>query len=122
MTPQDIAPSAEGRIYSGREARARGLVDEIGGLAQAIGRARAMAKLDEKASVGVIGAKSGLLDALGGGGSGGDDEAMHAPGAEKPVDVLEKMAPALGAFAESFLPLAEEERAVVAMPFALTLR
>ena len=35
-----IAPSAEGRIFSGMEGKARGLVDELGGLGAAIARAR----------------------------------------------------------------------------------
>ena len=32
-----VAASAEGRIFSGRDGKARGLVDELGGLAEAIG-------------------------------------------------------------------------------------
>jgi protease-4 len=40
---EDIEPLAGGRIYSGIEAQARGLVDVLGGLTDAIDRARGLA-------------------------------------------------------------------------------
>jgi protease-4 len=42
-TVEDIEPLAGGRIYSGIEAQARGLVDVLGGLSDAIERARGLA-------------------------------------------------------------------------------
>ncbi|HEX3345803.1 MAG TPA: S49 family peptidase, partial [Polyangiaceae bacterium] len=59
-----VAASAEGRIFSGREGKTRGLVDELGGLTDAVARARAMAGLAADARVGVVGESSGLLQAL----------------------------------------------------------
>jgi protease-4 len=38
---------AQGRVWTGRQASERGLVDHLGGLATALGRARALAGLDE---------------------------------------------------------------------------
>ena len=48
---EQVAASAEGRIFGGRDGKARGLVDEIGGLREAIARARAMAGLPADARV-----------------------------------------------------------------------
>jgi protease-4 len=43
----DLEKLAGGRVYSGKDALAIGLVDEIGGLNEAINKAAAMAKLEE---------------------------------------------------------------------------
>lgn len=42
-----IAPLAEGRVYTGKEAKALGLVDELGGLSEAVALAQKLAKIDE---------------------------------------------------------------------------
>jgi protease-4 len=54
-----VAESAEGRIFSGRDGKSRGLVDELGGLAMAIARARTLAGLPADARVDVAGEPSG---------------------------------------------------------------
>lgn len=41
-----IAPLAEGRVYTGKEALALGLVDELGGLTEAVALAQKLAKID----------------------------------------------------------------------------
>lgn len=46
MTPQEVRKLAEGRIWSGRDAEARGLVDEMGGLVDAVRRAKLEAGLE----------------------------------------------------------------------------
>jgi protease-4 len=56
---------AEGRLFGGREGKARGMVDEIGGLKEALDRARSMAGLAADARYSVEGEPSGLFDALG---------------------------------------------------------
>jgi protease IV len=43
----DLEPLAGGRVYSGRQALESGLVDEIGGLREAIAHASGLAKLDD---------------------------------------------------------------------------
>ena len=51
MTPEQIAPLAEGRIVSGRRAREGGLVDAAGGLQEALARAREQAELPDDVAV-----------------------------------------------------------------------
>jgi protease-4 len=116
-----VAASAEGRIFSGREGKARGLVDELGGLTDAIARARTLASLPPDARVTLVGESSGLLDAL------GEDDVPEGRGAgiEAPSVLgsgLARIAPELVPFVASLAPLTEHERALCALPFALTVR
>ena len=117
ITREKVAESAEGRIFSGTEGKARGLVDELGGLGAALAKARELAELPESAHVAVIGGKPTLFDALE---PGGADEKIHA--ATSPLAVVDRAAPELTPFISSLLPLAEGERAAVAVPYALTVR
>ncbi|TAL35936.1 MAG: signal peptide peptidase SppA [Alphaproteobacteria bacterium] len=48
MTHDQASAIAEGRVWTGREAKARGLVDELGGLDAAIELAKKQAKIDAK--------------------------------------------------------------------------
>jgi protease-4 len=66
---EKVAASAEGRIFSGRDGKARGLVDELGGLREAIARARSMASLEADAEVEVAAEPTGLLATLAGDGA-----------------------------------------------------
>ena len=117
LTREKIAESAEGRIFSGREGKSRGLVDEIGGLGAAIAKARELAKLSESARVAVVGGKAGFLESLD---PGGAEERVRATAS--PVDLLDRAAPDLVPFVTSLAPLASGERTAVAVPFALTVR
>jgi protease-4 len=125
LPKEKVAESAEGRIFSGRQGKERGLVDEIGGLDAAIAKARTMAKVSAHARVAVVGGKGGLLDGLDP--SGGEEsararlEAKLANGGS-PLGALEKMAPELVPFATSMAPLLEGERSAAAVPFALIVR
>jgi protease-4 len=118
ISREKVAESAEGRIFSGRDGKARGLVDEIGGLSAAIAKARELAKLSESARVAVIGGKGGLLEALD---PGAAEESVRTS-ATSPVGALDRIAPDVVPFVTSLAPLAEGERTAVAMPFALTVR
>jgi protease-4 len=51
MTPEELHPIAEGRVWTGRQAFERKLVDELGGLDTAIRKARSLAGLGDKAPV-----------------------------------------------------------------------
>jgi protease-4 len=51
MTPQEVHPIAAGRVWTGRQAFERKLIDELGGLDAAIRKARALAGLGDKAAV-----------------------------------------------------------------------
>jgi len=112
-----VAESAEGRIFSGKEAKARGLVDEIGGLGAAIAKARELANLSESAHVAVVESKGGLLESLD---PGGAEERARA--STTPLTMLERIAPDLVPFVTGLAPLVEGERTALALPFALTVR
>jgi protease-4 len=129
-TPDKVAPYAEGRLFSGVQAKANGLVDELGGLEAAIAKARALAKLDEDAGVATFASRSGLLDALAGSGGdgdesrGGDERADRVQVAVEPtaMDVVERVAPDLVPFVTSLDAMASGERSLVALPYAVVLR
>lgn len=126
ITKERIAESAEGRIFGGREGKARGLVDEIGGLGAAIAKARELAKLPEDAHVAVIGERPTFLDALEPGGAA--EEKAEARVEEKlralasPFAILDRAAPEIVPFVSSLAPLSEGERAVVSVPFAIVVK
>jgi protease-4 len=49
MSPDEVHPIAAGRVWTGRQALERKLVDELGGLDAAVRKARSLAGLPEKA-------------------------------------------------------------------------
>jgi protease-4 len=51
MTPEEVHPIAAGRVWTGRQAFDRKLVDELGGLDAAVRKARSLAGLGETAPV-----------------------------------------------------------------------
>jgi protease-4 len=112
-----VAESAEGRIFSGREGKARGLVDELGGLSEAIVRAREMAGLAPNARVGIVRESAGFLRAL----LQGDAPHEQARGGSLGDSVAE-LAPELAPFVASLSPMVGHEPALCALPFALTVR
>jgi protease-4 len=116
-----VAASAEGRIFSGRDGQHRGLVDEMGGLAEAIARARSMAGLPDDARFDVDEEPEGLLRMF------ADPEpraAVQAPSTlvGAAASSLERVAPGLAPFAGSLASLVAGERVLCALPFALTVR
>lgn len=126
MTVARVAESAEGRIFAGETAKARGLVDEWGGLDDAIATARDLGKLAADAPVVMAGEASSFEDLFAGDDEGeeSDERALSAVArafaeAALPAgsDALE-----LSRFASSVAPLAASERAVAALPYAITLR
>jgi len=128
-TADKIAPNAEGRIFSGTEGKARGLVDELGGLGAAIARARVLANLPADARVEAIAPSRNVLESLGAAGSsdsdGEESASATAPlGREVPrlVELVVQAAPDVGPFLQSLLPLASGEHALTAVPFALVVR
>ena len=120
MSREKVAESAEGRIFSGLEGQKRGLVDEIGGLSAAIAKARELAQLSDTAHIAVIGGKPTFLDALEPGGAA--EGHVRSAVEPSPLAMLERLAPDLVPFVASMAPLLEGERAVVAVPFSITVR
>jgi protease-4 len=121
---EKVAVSAEGRIFSGREGKNRGLVDEIGGLEAAITKARELAKLDADAAVAVVENSPRVLEALGGGSGadeGGDEgRAQHVTEAAK--SVLDQVAPDMVPFVSALAPLTGDEHQAAAMPYVLVVK
>lgn len=109
-----VAASAEGRIFGGREAMTRGLVDAIGGLREALGKARELAGLGPDAFAGVANETTGILQVLTGDDDGDDTKAS-------PVD-LKSVMPELSPFVASLAPMTTHEPILCAVPFALTVR
>jgi protease-4 len=120
LTREQVAASAEGKIFSGVEGKKRGLVDELGGLSAAIAKARELAKLPDSAAVAVIGQKPTFLEVLEPGGAG--EARARAAVDASPMAMLERLAPDVVPFVASVAPLAEGERTVVAVPFSITVR
>ncbi|MEO7113960.1 MAG: S49 family peptidase [Polyangiaceae bacterium] len=116
-----IAVSAEGRIFTGREGKARGLVDEIGGLEEAIAKARELAKLSADAKVTSYEDQPKFVEMLGG--SDAPKAAIRMPSA---MDMLRNVAPeAVGQiepFAEALAPVTRGDHMLLAMPYAILIQ
>jgi protease-4 len=125
-TPDKIAPSAEGRMFSGRQALERGLVDRLDGLLPALRRARELAKLPEDAKVTVLLGRPKLADMLGGGDDDGDTEdrapALAQLAGADPTAVLQRIAPDLLPYARGWGGLVAGEHVLAFLPYALTVR
>lgn len=131
-TVDKIAPNAEGRVYAGVEAKERGMVDQIGGLSDAIDLAIKIAELPKDAPVDVVDDEPGLFDLLDEGPSAGGGEsrseavartAGRAAGEAIVPPLLGEIAPSarpfLGALAVPFLA---GERVAAAMPYGISVR
>src|SRR6478735_5283260 len=119
-----VLASAEGHIWSGDQGRERGLVDEIGGLSEALAAARKAAHLDADAPVSVEGGRESLLDSLLLGDDASEADALAAIdrlSAEPAARLLSQVPPELRVFVSGFAPLAEREHVAVALPYALLI-
>ncbi len=135
-TPDKIAPHAEGRIFSGREGKTRGLVDELGGLGDAIARARVLAKLPAEAEVVAVQRRPSFLSGLDPGDDASSEDRAHAARTAEEVAAtrlaagateafsrrVAKAVPDVVSYVDSLTPLLDGERALVVLPFALAVR
>jgi protease-4 len=131
MPVEKVAASAEGRIYGGVEAKERGMIDELGGLSDAIALARELGHLPDDAPVDLVGEPGGLLELLdpGDGGEAGEEGRAAADAAARSAAraATETLLPSsrwpeVDSFVGSFAPLLSGERTVAALPFGLVLR
>jgi protease-4 len=125
-TVETIAAAAEGRIFAGAAAKDLSLVDEWGGIEQAIVHAKKLAHLADDAAVRVAGDTGGLFDWF-------DDDApsddalgsallRRLAGIPRLAVRPEERATAeVEAFLGSMAPLAQGEKTLAALPFALLL-
>jgi protease-4 len=132
-TVDAVAPSAEGRIFGGVEAKERGLVDANGGLSDAIDLALQLSSLPKDTPVEVIDEESGLLelleegDGVAGSGAAAADEGVESRARRAAREALlppgwSAALPGAGSFVGSLAPLLSGERALAAMPFGVTVR
>jgi len=125
MEVQKVKDSAEGHIWSGDQGLQRGLVDEIGGLSEAIAAARKAAHLDAETPVTVEGGRESLLDSLLVGDDASEADARAAferMSAAPSAHLLAQVPRELRAFVTGFAPLAEREHVTAALPYALLIR
>jgi protease-4 len=125
MDVAQVRASAEGHIWSGDQGLQRGLVDEIGGLSDALSAARKAAHLDADAPVSVEGGREGLLDSLllGDDASDADAGAAFERLAAAPENRLLSAVPReLRPFLSGLAALSEREHVAVALPYGLVIQ
>lgn len=120
-----VEASAEGKIFTGRQGKARRLVDHLGGLRAAIRRARELADLPEDARVAIVDSPPSWVESLGG--EQAEAAAREVVPASAPIRTpLERailgLAPELQPAAESYAPLIEGEHSLCALPYVLAIR
>ncbi len=64
MERSKVLAAAEGRVMTGQDGKALGLIDDIGGLTEALQRARAAAGLGSKSSVEIWPSTKGVIDTI----------------------------------------------------------
>jgi protease-4 len=120
LDPAKVREIAEGRIWSGAQGRERGLVDEFGGLSEAVKRAKERAGLSSDSPVSIEGPNGGLMELLGLGDEP-DEEQVRAA-----IARLQATQPAwtklldrgFSSQMQSLTPLLSGERVLAVMPFA----
>jgi protease-4 len=130
VTVDKVASSAEGQVFGGVDAKARSLVDELGGFGDAIRVARELAKLPDDAPLQVVGDQAPLFDLFDG--DPDDDESERARAAvaaeaqraarEVVGEPWRALLPEVLTFIGSVRPVVEGERTLVALPFVLSVR
>jgi protease-4 len=115
LPKERIVPLAEGRIMSGKRAREGGLVDEQGGLTEALAMARSMGKVGSDAPLEVWPPQRNLLDQIAqlAGGPGASSRARAALPALLPRSLAQGLPAAL---------IASDDFRLAVLPFALTFR
>ncbi len=115
-----VSASAEGRIFGGRDAMARGLVDEMGGLEDAIARARSLARLPPDARAAGAEESRGIMQGL----IGDDPPSDTRLSGEGRVleSIAPRIAPDVAPFVGSLAGLLRGDGAACALPFVLTIR
>lgn len=121
----DIRKIAEGRIWSGVQGLEHHLIDEYGGLADAIAIARKQAHLDDTAEVKIEGGGETLFDVLAIDEDDDEPESVARALARLralPPSPLSAVAAPFRPYAESLSPLLGREKILTALPFAIDVR
>lgn len=120
-TVDKVEPHAEGRLFTGKSARERGLVDEMGGLANAYAKARELAHLPADARVYRANHKKTLLDVLVGAEKDDEEARARAVMISAALGPIPRSMLRVKPFIEAAAPLLQGERVLCAVPFALTV-
>lgn len=120
LTKDQVDGMARGRVWSGEDARAKGLVDQMGGLLEAIDAARQRAGISptEEVDVSIVGEPHGLLAFL-----SGDDGLLHSLAGDRGVP--QPLSPAIRALATDIgldQAILLEPTIKAMMPFTLKVR
>lgn len=119
---EKVEENAQGRIWSGRQGLERGLVDQLGGVTDAIRHARKLSQLPDDAPVTVEGDQESLLEMLLVGEDANEEQVKHALAAYQARSlVLRELPSSLRRYASALGPLASGERVVAALPFGISL-
>jgi protease-4 len=122
LSVDKVEEVAQGRIWSGKQGLDRGLVDQLGGVTDAIAHARKLAKLAEDAPVTVEGGQDSLLEMLLVGQDANEEQVKQAIAAYQARSlVIRELPPAVRRYASALGPLASGERVVAALPFGISL-
>jgi len=122
LSRERVEEIAQGRIWSGKQGLDRGLVDQLGGVTDAIRQARKMAGLADDSPVTVEGDQDSLLEMLLVGDDANEEQVRQALAAYQSRSlVIRELPPALRSYASALGPLASGERFVAALPFGLSL-
>ena len=132
LPKEEVASFAEGRIFGGATAKDKHLVDELGGLNEAIAYAVKESGLGDDAAVHLYVERSALTDLLVGSAGGGDDEsraeraeaqAKAAASALYPFADLERaLPPEAVLWLKSAWPMTEGEVTLAVVPYAIVLK
>ena len=122
----DVRQIAEGRIWSGVQGLEHHLVDEFGGLTEAIALAKKQANLDDSVEVRIEGGRETLLDVL----AIDDDDDDEPESLQRavariralPPGPLTQLAEQFRPYAESLAPLLGREKVLAAVPFAVEVK
>lgn len=113
---------AQGRIWSGKQGLDRGLVDQLGGVTDALRHAAKLAELGDDAPATIEGDQDSLLDMLLVGQDSSEEQVKQALAAYQARSVvLRELPPAVQRYASALGPLAAGERVVAALPFGISL-
>jgi protease IV len=122
MPREKVEEHAQGRIWSGKQGLERGLVDQLGGVTDAVRHARKLASLPDDAPVTVEGDQESLLEMLLVGEDANEEQVRLALVAYQARSlVIRELPPAVRRYASALGPLAAGERVVAALPFGLSL-
>jgi protease-4 len=122
LSREKVEEIAQGRIWSGKQGLDRGLVDQLGGVTDAIRQARKLAALPDDAPATVEGDQESLLEMLLVGQDADEEQVKQALAAYQARSlVIRELPPALRRYASALGPLASGERFVTALPFGISL-